>query len=57
MILFHNFLKMLSFEKNISSDSFQYSDKIVTSTETNDTLTERSDTQLFEDGKSKAWHF
>ena len=48
---------MLSFEKNISSDSFQYSDKIVTSTETNDTLTERSDTQLFEDGKSKAWHF
>ena len=34
--------------KNISSRSFQYSDRTVASSETNDTPTERSDTQLFE---------
>ena len=44
---------MISFQKNISSSFFQYSDRTVASTETNDTSTERSDTQLFEAGKSE----
>jgi hypothetical protein len=44
---------MISFQKNISSRFFQYSDRTVASTETNDTSTKRSDTQLFGGGKSK----
>jgi hypothetical protein len=43
---------MISFQKNISSRFFQYSDRTVASTETNDTSTKRSDTQLFGGGKS-----
>ena len=54
---FHNFLKIISFQKNISSSFFQYSDRTVASKEINDTLTERSDTQLFEAGKSKGVAF
>ena len=42
---------MISFQKNISSSFFQYSDRTVASTD--DTSTERSDTQLFEAGKSE----
>ena len=53
---FHSFLKILSFQKNISSGFFQYSDKTIASTDTNDTSTERSNTQLFRVGKSKGVH-
>ena len=45
----------MSFQKNISF--FQYSDRTVASTETNDDSTERPDTQLFGAGKSGAWHY
>ena len=50
---FHNFLIIILFQKNISSSFFQYSDRTVASTETNDTSTESSDTKLFADGKSE----
>jgi hypothetical protein len=43
----------MSFQKNISSSFFQYSDRIIASTETNHTSTERSDTQLFGAGYFK----
>jgi hypothetical protein len=45
-------VKIISFQKKISS-LFQYSDRTVASTETNDTSTESSDTKLFADGKFK----
>ena len=38
-------------KKNISSSFFEYSDRTVACTETNDTSTESSDTKLFADGK------
>ena len=41
----------MSFQKNISSSFFQYSDRTITSTETNNTSEESSDTQLFADWK------
>ena len=41
------------FQKDISSSFFQYSDRTVASTETNDTATERSDTQLYGARKSE----
>ena len=44
---FRNFLKLISFQKKNSSSFFQYSERNITSTETNDTSKERSDTQLF----------
>ena len=44
---------MISFKKNISSSFFQYSERTIASTETNDTSKERSDTQLFGAGKFK----
>ena len=40
-------------KKNISSSFFEYSDRTVACTETNDTSTESSDTKLFAVGKSK----
>jgi hypothetical protein len=42
---------MISFQKNITSSFFQYSDRTVASTETNDTSTESSDTKHFGAGK------
>ena len=45
-------MKIISFQKKISS-LFQYSDKTVSSTETDDTSTESSDTKLFGEGKSE----
>ena len=48
MILFSQFP-----QRNISSSFFQYSDKTINITETNDTSTERSDVQFFEVGKSE----
>ena len=54
---FHNFLKIISFQKNISSSFFQYSDRTVASTEANDTSTERSDFQLFEARKTEGIAF
>ena len=45
-------MKIISFQKKISS-LFQYSERTIASTETNDTSTESSDTQLFGAGKSK----
>ena len=53
MIFFSQFTQNDIAKKNISSSLFQYSDRTVASTETNDTLTERSDTELFGAGKSK----
>ena len=52
MILFSQFP-----QRNISSSFFQYSDKTINITETNDTSTERSNTQLFRVGKSKGLAF
>jgi hypothetical protein len=43
-------VKIISFQKKISS-LFQYSDRTVASTKTNDTSTESSDTKLFADRK------
>ena len=43
--------KLYHFEKN--SQAFQYSERTITSTETNDPSTESSDTQLFGAGRSK----
>jgi hypothetical protein len=43
---FEEIVKIVSFRKKISS-LFQYSERTIASTETNDTSTERSDTQLF----------
>jgi hypothetical protein len=43
---------MISFRKKFSI-LFQYSERTIASTETNNTSTERSDTQLFGAGKSK----
>ena len=51
MILFSQFPHNNIISKNISSSFFQYSDKTVASTETNNTPTESSDTQLFGAGK------
>jgi hypothetical protein len=45
-------VKIISFQRKNSS-LFQYSDRTVASTETNDTSTESSDTKLFVDGKSE----
>ena len=45
-------MKIMSFQKKIIS-LFQYSERTIASPETNDTSTERSNTQLFEAGKSK----
>ena len=44
---------MISLKKYISSIFFLYSDRTIASTETNDTSTERSDTELFGSGKSE----
>ena len=44
---------MISFQKNISSSFFPYSDRTVASKETNDYSTESSDTKLFANGKSE----
>jgi hypothetical protein len=49
---YEEIVKIISFQKKISS-LFQYSDRTVASTETNDTSTESSDTKLFADGKSE----
>ena len=49
-------MKIISFQKKISS-LFQYSDRTVASTETNDTSTESSDTQLFAARKFKGVAF
>ena len=57
MILFSQFPQNVIVSKNIFSGFFQNSDKIVASIETNDTSTERSDTQLFGVGKSKGVAF
>jgi hypothetical protein len=57
MILFSQFPRNNITSKNISFSFFQYSDRTAASTETNDTSTESSDTKLFADGKSKAWHY
>jgi hypothetical protein len=46
-ILFSQFPQNISFQKNVSSSFFQYSERTINSTETNDTSKERSDTQLF----------
>ena len=51
MILFSQFSQNDIIKKNISFSFFQYSDRTVASAETNDTSTERSDTQLFGAGK------
>ena len=53
MILFSQFPHNNIISKKNSSSFFQYSDKTVASTETNDTSTESSDTQLFAAGKSE----
>ena len=53
MILFSQFPQNDITKKYISSIFFQYSDRTVASTETNDTSTERSDTELFGAGKSE----
>jgi hypothetical protein len=45
-------VKEISFRKKIS-DLFQYSERTIASTETNDISAESSDTQLFAAGKSK----
>ena len=45
-------MKIISFKKKISS-LFQYSDRTVASTETNDTSAESSDTKLFANEKSE----
>jgi hypothetical protein len=50
---FRSFLKVISLQKNISFSFFQYSDRTIGSTETNDTSTDRSDTRLFGTGKSE----
>ena len=47
MILFSQSPQSNIISKNISSSFFQYSDRTVTSTETNHTSTESSDTQLY----------
>jgi hypothetical protein len=44
---------IISFQNNISYSFFQYSDRTNASTETNNTSTESSDTQLFGAGKFK----
>ena len=44
---FRNFLRIISFQTNVSSSFFQYSERTINSTEVNDTSKERSDTQLF----------
>ena len=53
---FHNLLKVISFQKNISSSFFQYSDRTVASTETNDTSAESLWSQLFGGRRTRAWH-
>ena len=54
MILFSQFPhNSIIWKKNISSSFFEYSDRTVACTETNDTSTESSDTKLFADVKSK----
>ena len=47
---FEEIAKIIWFQKKISS-LFQYSERTIASTDTNDTSTERSDTQLFVAGK------
>ena len=46
-------MKIISFWKKYFLQLFQYSERTIASTETSDTSTERSDTQLFGSGKSK----
>ena len=53
---FHNLLKVRSLQKNISSSFFQYSDRTIASTETNDTSAESSWSQLFGARRKRAWH-
>ena len=49
---FEETAKIISFRKKFSS-LFQYSERTIASTETNNTSTESSDTQLFGAGKSE----
>ena len=53
---FHNLLQVISFQKNISSSFFQYSDRTVACTETNDTSAESLGSQLFGAWGTRAWH-
>jgi hypothetical protein len=53
MILFSQSPQSNIISKNIFSSFFQYSDRTVTSTETNHTSTESSDTQLYGAGYFK----
>jgi hypothetical protein len=50
MILFSQFPNNNFISKKIYSILFQYSDRTIAITETNDTSTENSDTELFADG-------
>ena len=52
---FHNILKIISFQKNISSNFFQYSDRTLACIETNDTSAESLGSQLFGDWGTRAW--
>ena len=53
---FHNLLKVISFQKNISSSFFQYFDRTAASTVTNDTSAESSWSQLLGARQTRAWH-
>ena len=53
---FHNLLKVISFQKNIFSRFFKYSDRMVASTVTNDTSAESSWSQLLGARQTRAWH-
>ena len=53
---FHNLLNEISFQINISSIFFQYSERTIDSTETNNTSAESSWSQLFGARRKRAWH-
>ena len=53
---FSNVLKVISFKENISSSFFQYSDRMVASTETNHTSAESFWSQLLGARQTRAWH-
>ena len=53
---FHNLLKVRSLQKNISSSFFQYSERTIASTETNNTSAESLWSQLFGGRRTRAWH-